>query len=79
MSSTRYGSRERREIRKATGSPAALSEQASVERGRLATIRQRRDYLTARITAKQQVGWETVWDERERDALTWVLEWFGAA
>ncbi len=56
-----------------------MSEQASVERGRLNTIRQRCDYLTARITAKQQVGWETVWDERERDALTWVLEWFGAA
>jgi len=77
--STRYGSRERRATRKATGTPAVLSEQPSVERGRLATIRERRDYLTARISAKQEVGWETVWDERERDALTWVLEWFGAA
>lgn len=36
-------------------------------------LRQRRDYLTQRIAAKKTVGWETQYDESERDALTWAL------
>lgn len=36
-------------------------------------LRQRRDYLSQRIQAKRNVGWETVYDESERDALTWAL------
>lgn len=39
----------------------------------LETIRQRRNWLTARIAAKLSVGWDVEWDTRERDALTWVL------
>lgn len=35
---------------------------------------QRRRYLEARITAKRSVGWETVYDQSERDALAWILE-----
>jgi hypothetical protein len=38
------------------------------------TITQRRDYLTARIEAKQKVGWEVQYDTRERDALNWLLD-----
>lgn len=34
---------------------------------------QRRRYLEARITAKKSVGWETVYDQSERDALAWIL------
>ena len=40
----------------------------------IATLTQRRNWLTARIAAKQQVGWEHHWDERERDALSWALD-----
>lgn len=36
--------------------------------------RQRRDWLTARIAAKESVGWETQWDIRERDAHATLLE-----
>lgn len=38
------------------------------------TLKQRRDWLTARIGAKMQVGWDIVWDERERDALALVID-----
>lgn len=37
-------------------------------------LRQRRDWLTARIAAKQSVGWDVEYDTAERDALTWALE-----
>jgi hypothetical protein len=37
------------------------------------TLRQRRNWLTARITAKQSIGWDVEWDTRERDALTATL------
>lgn len=35
---------------------------------------QRRRWLTERIEAKRRVGWETGYDESERDALAWALE-----
>lgn len=38
---------------------------------------QRCQYLSARIKAKQSVGWETVYDESERDALAWALDKLG--
>lgn len=40
------------------------------------TMRQRRNWLTARIAAKVSVGWDIEWDTRERDALSWALEQF---
>ena len=40
----------------------------------LRTLTERRDWLTARIAAKQSVGWEVLYDTRERDALAWALE-----
>jgi hypothetical protein len=43
----------------------------------LLVLRERRDWLTERVKAKQQVRWDTAWDERERDALTVVLNYFG--
>jgi hypothetical protein len=39
----------------------------------LVVTRQRRDWLTARIAAKQTVGWEVDWDIRERDAHNVIL------
>jgi hypothetical protein len=39
----------------------------------LAVLRERRNWLNARIDAKKSVAWQTDWDERERDALTWAL------
>lgn len=36
-------------------------------------LRQRRDWLTARIAAKKSVGWDVEYDTAERDALTWAL------
>jgi hypothetical protein len=39
----------------------------------LETLRQRRDWLTARITAKESIGWDVEWDRRERDALSDVI------
>lgn len=39
----------------------------------LETIVERRDYLAARIKAKQSVGWQTDYDEREHRALCWAL------
>jgi hypothetical protein len=36
---------------------------------------ERRDWLGARIVAKRAVGWDTTWDERERDAHTTMLDW----
>lgn len=38
------------------------------------TLIQRRDWLTQRIIGKTNVGWDTEYDKRERDALTWILE-----
>lgn len=37
-------------------------------------LRERRNWLTARIRAKESIGWDVEWDRRERDALTRVLE-----
>lgn len=34
---------------------------------------ERRNWLTARIAAKQSVGWCVQWDTRERDALSTVI------
>jgi hypothetical protein len=34
---------------------------------------QRRRYLEARIQAKKSVGWETLYDQSERDALAWII------
>lgn len=39
----------------------------------LLVLRERRDWLTARIAAKVSVGWDVTWDQRERDALTAVI------
>lgn len=41
-----------------------------------AVLRQRRDWLTARIAAKQSIGWDVEWDIRERDALAHVLRMY---
>jgi hypothetical protein len=43
------------------------------------TLTERRDYLGHRITAKRSLGWETQYDQRERDALTWALAQLEAA
>lgn len=40
----------------------------------LIVLRERRDWLTARIAAKETVGWDVTWDRRERDALTRAIE-----
>lgn len=37
-------------------------------------LRQRRDWLTARIAAKLSVGWDVEYDTAERDALAWALQ-----
>ena len=39
----------------------------------ITTLTQRRDYLSFRIEAKEKCGWDTSYDRRERDALTWAL------
>ena len=39
----------------------------------LETLRERMRYLTVRIIAKQTVGWDHSYDERERAALEWAL------
>lgn len=41
---------------------------------KLEVLIQRRNWLTARIEAKRSVGWETQWDEREWDSLSWAIE-----
>ncbi len=46
----------------------------------LAVLQERAAYLQGRIAAKQAVptrdglGWDTVYDERERAALLWAIE-----
>lgn len=40
-------------------------------------LRQRRDWLTARIAAKESVGWDVEYDTAERDALAWALAQLG--
>lgn len=47
--------------------------QVATLRDALVVLRERRDWLTARIAAKESVGWETEWDVRERDALSRIL------
>lgn len=39
----------------------------------LIVLRERRDWLTERIKAKRTVGWDTQWDQRERDSLAAVI------
>jgi hypothetical protein len=39
-----------------------------------AVLTERRNWLTERIKAKEAVRWDTVWDQRERDALSRALE-----
>lgn len=39
----------------------------------LQTLKERRDWLEQRVIAKKKVGWETTYDERERDALSWII------
>lgn len=46
-----------------------MTEQEFIDR-----IDQRRRYLDERIVAKQRVGWETVYDEQERNALQWAVD-----
>jgi hypothetical protein len=40
----------------------------------LQTLRERARYLRGRIKAKEECGWETQWDQRERAALEWAIE-----
>lgn len=39
----------------------------------LTVLRERAAYLEKRIQAKDSVGWESRWDERERAALLWAI------
>ena len=39
----------------------------------LAVLRERAEYLDLRIVAKETLGWESVWDTRERQALLWAI------
>lgn len=40
----------------------------------ITVLRERRNWLTARIAAKNSVGWDVEWDTRERDALSAALD-----
>lgn len=40
----------------------------------LHALRERERYLCARVKAKQSVGWDYAYDERERAALQWAIE-----
>ena len=48
---------------------ALMTPQEHIDR-----LDQRCRYLTERIAAKKNVGWETQYDESERDALRWALD-----
>jgi hypothetical protein len=48
--------------------------QSDPDAAHLGILQQRRDWLTARIIAKQSIGWDVTWDTAERDALVWALE-----
>lgn len=50
------------------------SEMGMNDPDHIETLRQRRNWLTARIKAKESVGWEVIYDTRERDALSWMLD-----
>jgi hypothetical protein len=39
----------------------------------LVVLRERRDWLTQRIIAKNKVGWDVEWDTRERNALAHII------
>lgn len=39
----------------------------------LQTLREREAYLKLRAEAKQKLGWEWSYDERERAALAWAI------
>jgi hypothetical protein len=38
------------------------------------TLTQRRNWLRERVEAKKRVGWDVEWDEKERDALTTIID-----
>lgn len=38
-------------------------------------LTERRNWLTARIRAKESVGWDVQWDRRERDALSRAIDY----
>lgn len=38
------------------------------------TLRERRDWMRARIEAKRSIGWDVTYDLRECEALTWALD-----
>lgn len=40
----------------------------------ITVLKERAAYLTERVVAKQKVGWEWQYDERERTALQRILE-----
>lgn len=40
----------------------------------LDVLREREAYLRARIIAKQSVGWDFAYDQREQAALAWAIE-----
>lgn len=44
----------------------------------LRVLAERRDWLTARIQAKETIGWDVEWDVRERNALATVIAWFAS-
>lgn len=47
------------------------------ERDEFKVLIERRNWLTARIKAKESVGWDITWDVRERDALDWAINLLG--
>jgi len=56
-----------------SGFEGAYQQQAERDH-QLAVLRERRDWLTARIEAKKQISWEIAWDVRERNALAWAIQ-----
>ena len=50
-------------------------EMVKFDQEALSVLRERRDWLTARIAAKKSINWETQWDERECASLTWAIDY----
>lgn len=44
----------------------------------LSIMEQRCKWLTARIKAKESIGWDVIWDTAERDALAFAIERIGS-
>lgn len=53
--------------------PLATNPEGLTEAGFIDRLDQRCRWLTARIAAKQSVGWDVTYDTSERDALAWAL------